>query len=934
VSLVVTPTVIPNGEGFCLIGDTRPFTREAWVSMTSLLISVSGSVAMPTYRKNGGSPVQLVAGDCLGARPPGQNGPPHALFFPNGETFLSTDSVVFSWLDGWATWRITASDGSTTDLPAVAASNVAALNLVGLTFGTDLTDPTTMLGGWNVSPSIYYYNFLEYTDLMMTSTMGGDGTIVSNPSSSVQIRVNQAANNYGSYPRTPAGVRPGDYDVWWDGPAVINPFAFGGTYNVTGQTLTGGTNNVKHVTFGGDADRDGPDVFLQILSTGSTDVDGNYIYNLARPRILPAGTDPENYPILRADLPARMNAGSDKSCIRVMDVVGGNGGNAVTYADFQPTGISRGIGGRLVRAPVARIERFTGSSPAIEDAFFLKLLVTTSAPHGMFLGQIATFDPDSYQGNPPLQLADGSSTGPSGNFFVYPLTDTTLVLMSYSISANAGRQMVGVVTPTSPQAYLVVSIANGVPLSDIVLKCNLTRSHLYFTAPVSATLDALAECATYFAQNLDPGLKLRVEYGNEPWLFVSVYYFFVQQGYQFNLDAGLSPTDASTAGFYWAVGYVVLMQRVHDRMKAAWVAAGRDAADFIRVAGTQGGDSLKTTWLAQECHSRGITFDELAQGAYLDNVAAEDGKSALVNRLSPGAHADVYEAAAILGTFWGRMNNGINLPTLLGTQHDGTHLYPEFSDVTGIVYEGSPNYPAVQGGTATGNALYDLLKSIVRHPRWHTGYQQFLRVLEASGITAYHDYTFSYLDRPTEMWSAYTHTTQLPYFPGDPTQDAIQIDTPLDIRPGKVKAVTPGAINSWQLRRAGSVASPDFTLSSISPVTVAPGATATASIHLNAFNAYTGTAALSFTAPTGITGIPTPSGLTGGGTVSGTLAVSVLGSVSPGTYTGTLTGHDTVNNLTHTASLSVTVTGSSSPPPPTPSGARPKQIYIGRRRWA
>jgi hypothetical protein len=658
-SLVITPTVTPNGEGFCLIGDVRPFTREAGVSMTALLLSVSGTVAMPTYRKNGGSPVQLVVGACLGARPPGQNGPPHAFFFPPGETFQAGDGVTFSWPDGWATWRITASDGSTTDLAAVAASGVAALNLVGLSFGPDPTGPTTMVAGWNVSAPIYYYNFLEYTDLMMTSTMGGDGAIASHPQSSVQLRVNQAANNYGSYPRTPAGVPPGDYDVWWDGPIVIDPFAFGGSYNVTGQALTGGRNNVRHVTFGGDADRDGADVFLLIHSTGSTDVDGNYIYNLARPRILPAGTDPEDYPLLRADLPARMNAGSGESCIRVMDVVGGNGGNAVTYADFQPAGLSRGIGGRTVRSPVARVERFTGSSPAIEDGFFLKLLVTTSAPHGMALGQIASFD---WQGNAPLQLTDGSSTGPYGNFFVYPLTDTTLALMSFSIPANAGKQMAGVVTPTSPQAYLVVSITNGVPLSDIVLKCNLTRSHLYFTAPVSATLDALAECATYFARNLDPGLKLRVEYGNEPWLFVSVYYFFVQQGYQFNIDAGLSPTDASTAGFYWAVGYVVLMQRVHDRMKAAWVAAGREAADFIRVAGTQGGYSLKTSWIAQECHSRGITFDELAQGAYLDNSTAEDGKSALVDRLSAGSHCDVLEATAILGTSWGRMNPASTWP--------------------------------------------------------------------------------------------------------------------------------------------------------------------------------------------------------------------------------------------------------------------------------
>lgn len=101
---------------------------------------------------------------------------------------------------------------------------------------------------------------------------------------------------------------------------------------------------------------------------------------------------------------------------------------------------------------------------------------------------------------------------------------------------------------------------------------------------------------------------------------------------------------------------------------------------------------------------------------------------------------------------------------------------------------------------------------------------------------------------------------------------------------------------------------PDFSLTTSSAsLTIMQGETVIPSIGLNSIAGFTGSVALSITAPTGITATPSPVSISGTGTSD--LTVSVASSVSPGSYTVDVKG--TSGALVHHAIIMVTVTSSS-----------------------
>jgi hypothetical protein len=57
----------------------------------------------------------------------------------------------------------------------------------------------------------------------------------------------------------------------------------------------------------------------------------------------------------------------------------------------------------------------------------------------------------------------------------------------------------------------------GVPIEDLVALANMTETELWLSIPAQADEDYIRQMATYVRDNLNPNLKVRLEYSNELW---------------------------------------------------------------------------------------------------------------------------------------------------------------------------------------------------------------------------------------------------------------------------------------------------------------------------------------------------------------------------------------------------------------------------------
>jgi hypothetical protein len=105
-----------------------------------------------------------------------------------------------------------------------------------------------------------------------------------------------------------------------------------------------------------------------------------------------------------------------------------------------------------------------------------------------------------------------------------------------------------------------------------------------------------------------------------------------------------------------------------------------------------------------------------------------------------------------------------------------------------------------------------------------------------------------------------------------------------------------------------NVGSPDFSFSSVSPLTVSVEGLGSATVTANSVYSFSSAITLSATG-TGFTTSFSPNPITpsGGGSASSTLTLSVQPFVTPGTYSVTVTGTSTSPSLTHSTTFEVTV---------------------------
>jgi hypothetical protein len=895
--------------------------------------AVGGS--LPKIVIDGGSPIQLTHGRewHYDAQPAAGH-----VYFPFDQTIgsplkIGPNSVVtMSALEGWAT---------TTLGTAPAVSGVAVDNRSGGQLYRALPTSVTMETGYNVHYCSYFAGTLAYTNLArFTTSFAEYPNYPAEGRATLDISIAECAVNYvdggvlGG--KTWPNVPPGAYWVMWDsvtGQDDCTLTASVGTCTETGTPVVGQTtNNKRSYTLGGDSGHWGSN--LHAIFHGISNGDGTYHYGLTNLRICPAATDPANIPLWRPDFAARFTG---MSCVRWAPDINPSFGNATTLADYRVNKdyLTRTARTRVVTAGIAQIKAYIGDSgTAYRFPPSLGLAFEFQCPaHGFSHGQFVWIR--NYGGTAPL-LTDGTHFALNGTAaHVYYLDADRFVLFfrfqnpNYPTLTPAGTTMVGTLTNPSSAAYVEMTLDMSRPIDDMIQFCNENDLDFWLNISPSTTDQGTIDLITFLGTHLKPGLKLYAEWANEIWNFGNQpYYWATINGY----SAGIS--DENSFGPFQCVE----SKRYWDLGKPAWIAAGRDGNDFLRVLAGQHPDTSKAAGHAQTCNAHGVTFDRYATAPYLPNQPAfnyvADGSynAASTATWTTEQHIDVLEANYTFGGF--EHEPGYIIDALTGKQSDGSHLYPQFVGVPLVVYEGGPDFLSLYYG-GNGHPA-NMNHAIARNTRWYGLYQHIKRVYqdgdgEGRGFVLWLDFIVDGVDTDQGLgWPSHSGTAQPDYVPGNPTQDAIQNTTPdrLDI----VHSVTGGAMRRWA-SLLGSSPVPDFTLAVTGSGTLTRGSNATRTVTLAVLDGYTGTATLSASGlPTGVPPGFSRATLVGGGVMVATLTLTASGSATLGTATITVTATDASNSLAHSATFSVTVVpAASSGTPPVSVAPIARRLRAARR---
>lgn len=675
----------------------------------------------------------------------------------------NTDTVGITWGAGWLT---TLSGG-----PVAAQSSPFILrNIVGGQLVPVVTGTHQCEIGYNTSAPLPSNSSPLYLDLVSMTTDIGDAWPTTLPASPHDFGVNNAPPSYDSDAKAWPNIPPGNYILLWVGAADAGIVSSGTALTEDMSQLiwpgTSGSQNQRVYNLGGDPLRAGAEIKVRVFGTTIVGSGPTWNTDVTDVHIYPLGTNLTSPPKYEPSYIAR---GAGMQSRRFLDPLGTIDSNPTDYGDYQPaqSRIGKTFEVRNVQSGIASIQDYTGTMWNLDRSRGPIFLLTTTAPHSFANNQHFYFSGDCNAVGSMHDSVTGSTisyTFANGNFFVYVVDSTSFVFQSFYAGLNfdgsallTDVHMVGTITAPTGIVFLF-NVGSGQPLQDLVELCNANGENFYFTTSHTSTLAALESCATYIAENLNPGLKLRVECMNESWNFqspvfgISTANSFVF-GYGGSRDDG--PYKCHLANQQWPA------------MKAAWVAAGRAGGDFRRVMGSQWGDPGRTGILAQYCVDNGLDFgDEVAIAPYLNcqpswtrNGQFEANSADLLGRLTVEQSLDQNEVYFLYGGY------ELDIPAHLG------QVNPHFPDVTCIFYEYSP-----QNQNPDGTNGPQRNHAIVRHPRWLAIDQYIMSVYIGSGLKALHRFIETGTDNPQGyVWAVWNYPGQLPYTQST-EQDAFQIN--------------------------------------------------------------------------------------------------------------------------------------------------------------
>lgn len=453
----------------------------------------------------------------------------------------------------------------------------------------DLPPTVTMTQGWNFAASYYWTPKTDYINLIHAGSFTPDGQVngpwtaqvdsdgfLINPRVGERILLRSTPGNVtpGSglvryeYP----GIEAGRYVISWTGPD-------GPILELTPDLSDAGQTTVTHVpgldVLTGPVKRryydvaEAPGSIRKRLTLGVLYTQSAHCRAIDVRHTKYEGVTSRKLSDQTIDILKNFNS------IRFLDLIQVNASNIGRPEDFAPpTQGSWALTRTRTLPAITRIESWGG--PYGADLTSIRhLKITFAAPHdvsdGQFINVVST------DGNPiNVVLANGTVNLKDQGAWVFRASATELVFLLYSpgighsetvtafTGTNAAATMYAeAIAPIEAQGWIVND--SGVPVCHTLLPHTLSDS-------------AIATWATKLANTLLPGKKVYVELSNEPWNQGFPQYITFRY-YTCVLTNNPNASEPMT-------GYTWRAVQFWDKFRAAWVAAGRDAADLTLYFGS------------------------------------------------------------------------------------------------------------------------------------------------------------------------------------------------------------------------------------------------------------------------------------------------------------------------------------------------------------
>ncbi len=176
--------------------------------------------------------------------------------------------------------------------------------------------------------------------------------------------------------------------------------------------------------------------------------------------------------------------------------------------------------------------------------------------------------------------------------------------------------------------YYTQTLANGVSYEYIVQLCNLLHKNAWICVPHQADDNFITEMARFFRDNLDPDLKIYVEYSNEVWNGI-----FDQNMYVEEMGAALG-----YSGQPWEQGWQYYAKRTAD-VHHIFETEFEDDSRLVKVVASQASISWISNYILEKYEDpfynpSGVQADALAIAPYFgaglaDNIG-DEGLSATI----------------------------------------------------------------------------------------------------------------------------------------------------------------------------------------------------------------------------------------------------------------------------------------------------------------
>ncbi len=731
------------------------------------------------------------------------------------------DVVTFSAVAGFAT---------TAAGTVPAAAGIVAANLAGGSLLPAFPDgPRAMQIGWNVEGDSYSQSNIVHANIaarmaspmpyVVTSDANNYPTRIYGPTTQgvMQVSLVDPGGDAAGIPALPQGP----YAITWDGTSDVNLDRVNAStilaeLTPVGFPVTGRATGNRRLISVTDPYLRSPGIQLIIRGTAPVgDGTADYRCDVRNLRVTPsdaAGTIADPSKPYHASVAARL-AGS--ASLRFIDPLNAVGSNCQALADYPPASVLGDPRGKVTKLALASV----GPDPGGDNFFIASdggvtiVLVTTAVPHGLTSTQDGNYGTIDVRSG-PVPIVGGGTVGLANSGSAIRIKSPTSFLMQFFLGGVTLAPTPYTCKPGDFFTY-VVGASDGSSgwssLESCIDFCNQVGSNMWFNL-VHGTPDAgVTEILGFIARRLRPGLKVRLEWGNECWNGA-----YPAHGYSVQFGRVTSPALPLLASNATTPYQVYRSGQVHALARAAFVAAGRPATDVIRVIGTHQTDSSYTASLLAGAVAQGFAFDEMATAGYYNCDANDTGSEPFgptFDNFTTGQNLDYFQLQLARGWVRAEFQSHTNA---IASAAAANPSVPWLAAMKVVTYESGPGAvlpmdrsPSDYGAPGAASAdYYARSNAVVRHPRYFGIHREKLRQAEAGGCTLDQDFYNAGGDGNDSRWSANVGYF-MPPGTGDLAVDSANVASPanLDVTlVPPVKSQVQGAANFYIARLAPPVA--------------------------------------------------------------------------------------------------------------------------------